>query len=180
MRVIALDASQGQTAGAAVARVMGKFPLPADFQVVHMALADDGTMAGVSALGICRAGGAKLLLGTWPSITAAVAERQFGGLQPWELLLRSQLWWALQHNTGSVLLAAADAMLAPTVPYLGDVSAHVVRPAALPDLVLPADWTLVRVAVQGGLDGLRAKRLASVLLARYRRAAGRARSTPSR
>jgi hypothetical protein len=180
LRVVALDPANAYAGGGPVHRMMREFPLPVDFRVIHVMPSAQGVVAGAAALGTTSVEGSQVLLGAWPIVGPSMAECGSGGLRPWEMLLRSQLWWALQRDTPVVLLAAPAAAVRPVFAYLGDVGAHAVRPGALPSLLLPPDWALVRVSVERGLDGLRAKRLANAFLARYTGAAGRARSAPSR
>lgn len=161
------DASRASPGAGDVHGLAKEFPIVMRHQVAHVARLDDGSVIGAALLGSASVAGADVLVGSWPCVEPRYAAHQWGGLQAWEHLLRSQLWWALQRTNASVMLAAPARIFAAVYPALQDVGTTVVREGVLPNLRLPHDWALVRVDVHDGLAGLRAKRLSSVVLARF-------------
>jgi hypothetical protein len=162
-----LDPSRAGPGAASVQGLLRDLPFAMRQQAAHIARLDDGSVVGAALIGSTTVGRTDVLVGCWPCVEARHRADQWGGLQAWEHLLRSQLWWALQHRAATVMLAAPAKAFAAVHPSLSDVGTTVVQEGVVPNLRLPHDWALVRVDVQAGLEGLRAKRLSSVLLARF-------------
>ena len=167
LRTETLDPVQAAAVTCELRGLLQEFPLTLQRRVLHVARLADGTVAGAALLGTAWVAGSVVTVGRWPCVDRRHASCQMGGLQIWEILLRAQLWSAMQHQGGTMLLAAPARELAHVFHRLEDVGAAVVRAGVVPELRLPRDWALVRVEVQAGAAALRAKRLAKLVPARF-------------
>jgi hypothetical protein len=85
------------------------------------------------------------------------------------MLLRAHLWLALQDGVPSVLLQAPVERLRGVVADLTMLGVRNLDAGLREQLAVPRGWMLCELNVLQGLEALRARRAAHVLLARFMR-----------